>query len=159
MSICKLFGKGCDYLCKPFRGRIYCIDDVLIVLFILLLLYFVICIQIMKNFPSMKKFIKYFDLSRPFADCNGCTLYAIGHFIYYMILGFLFPHLLFELTIIGIVWEFTETWLVSYKKISLFDSLKALNKRDYDTWFGCVSDIAFNVSGSVVGWKLRQYFN
>ena len=151
MSICKLFGKGCQTLCKPFRGRMFCIEYVILFLFCLTMSYVYLYRIRLKYLPSL-------DLANNFANCSGCDWWALGHFIYYIILGFLFPHLLFELTIIGILWEFLETFM-QIKNFGFLQAIKAINEKDWNSWFGRVSDVAFNTVGLVVGWKLRQYFD
>lgn len=158
MSVCKFFGKGCNYLCKPFRERTYCVDSLIVITLLLIFLY-IILYYVSVSLGMSRRLFSTIDMSKKFASCSGCDLWVVSHFIFYLILGFLFPHLLFEFLIIGIVWEFFETAMMFYRDSPLLESIKLLNKRDYYTMFGRVSDIAFNTSGLIIGWKLRQYFN
>ena len=101
-------------------------------------------------------------LEKSFAPCNGCDWWAVTHVLFFLLLGFLFPNNLFEIMIIGIVWEIFETIMGSFKIMvfahrpaSLLDKQK---NGDYiePWWYGRVTDIAFNLIGAISGSTLRS---
>jgi hypothetical protein len=97
--------------------------------------------------------------------------WSVSHFVYFGILGYLFPNYLFELFIIGILWEVIEDGLTDSNKKQLLDCNKEYNgatkhfkhlwckvfARDGDYWYGKWDDIFANLLGMVVGAFIRKY--
>jgi hypothetical protein len=79
--------------------------------------------------------------NHPF-DC-----WALSHFLFYILLGFLFPHYWKLVLIIGVVWEVMEYIGYHIEKHVL------KNEKIY--WCAKFSDIIVNVFGFIVGLLLR----
>ena len=97
-----------------------------------------------------------------FADCDGCDLWAITHILLYIVLGYMYPDKLFILMLIGIVWEIIEVRIGKIKlQILGFDvpDDNAIIKNGQIHWFfGRVTDIAFNLSGAIIGAEIAKYY-
>lgn len=101
-------------------------------------------------------------LEKKVANCSGCDGWAVSHLFFFMTVGFMFPNKLFEVMILGIIWEFFETQMGTLKS-SIFKRNVASqtdpNNDVLDTnsmWYGRVSDIAFNLTGAIIGVKLAE---
>ena len=143
-SICHLLN-NCDQMCKKTFGVTFCIEYVVVILASLTLAY---C------YGKIKYFGHRYNLAHKWGKCKDCGYWGIGHFIYFFILGFLFPHLLFEILLLGVLWELLETCIVQYDLL-FAGELKVLDPTDYSTWFGRFTDIGFNGAGFLLGWKIR----
>jgi hypothetical protein len=114
----------------------------------------------------VKNVLKKDVLENKFAKCSGCDYWAVTHFLFFMFLGFSFPHHFLLLAILGIVWEGVEVLLGGYKVKILGDGLHIIGNTDEKGnavatdgfWYGRVSDIAFNTVGIALGIYLRQNF-
>ncbi len=112
----------------------------LFVLIFLTLLFINIFPYCVKDHHVMhKKFVSIFN--HPF-DC-----WALSHFLFYILLGFLFPHYWKFVIFIGVVWEIfeyiganVEKWLFPKEKLY---------------WCAKFSDIIVNISGFIVGLLIR----
>lgn len=89
------------------------------------------------------------------AMCNHvlnihCNLdwWSVTHFVFYIVLGFVFPHLWFILIILGITWEILEF------------CMSKIERKWFTTtyWRGRWSDLIINTLGFIVGVLLRYGF-
>jgi|688.fasta_scaffold272622_3 hypothetical protein len=158
MSTCKPSDLFCDSICKKVNGTTICMHHVIIICVILIFLYGII----------VRKYLKKDILEYKFGKCTGCDYWAVTHFLFFVLLGYLWPNLLVELAIIGVLWEFIETYLGT-RKLKLFgkriqligatdDKGNVIEEKEDQWWYGRVSDIAFNTVGLVIGWKLSQIY-
>lgn len=111
-------------------------------------------------------------LKREIVSVKGTTfdLWSLSHFLFFGLLGYLFPYHLGELLIIGIIWEIIEdalappdnTQMVSCKQTyggklkQMFQNLwcnKTSRKGDY--WYGKWDDIFANSLGIIIGQWFR----
>ncbi len=107
-------------------------------------------------------------LEQNFASCTGCDYWAGSHFLLFMLLGYMFPDKLLLMMILGIIWEFIETYLGT-QKLKLFGRRVVLigntnengetksNDEDDSWWYGRVTDIAFNLMGLITGYGISEY--
>lgn len=159
MSTCKLNGFFCDTACKQIKGKTICIQHIIIACVVLIFLYGML----------VRNYFKKDILELKFGNCTGCDYWAVTHFLFFVLLGYIWPNLLVELVIIGVLWEFVETFLGT-RKLKLFgrrvqligstdENGNVIEDQSKDQWwYGRVSDIAFNTVGLVIGWKLSQVY-
>lgn len=117
----------------------------------------------------VRNYLKKDVLENKFANCTGCDYWAVTHFAFFAILGFMFPQHLLLLTLVGIIWEFIETLLgtreikLSGRRLMLIGSTdengNVTDPEKDKWWYGRVSDIAFNTVGIVIGITLRLYYD
>jgi|LauGreDrversion4_2_1035121.scaffolds.fasta_scaffold09534_6 hypothetical protein len=152
------FSEWCkSHLCKELSpGRKVCMHWIIIGAVVAIFAYGFI----------VRKFIKKDVLEKQLVPCQGLDGWAILHFIFYFTLAYIWPEYLFEIALVGVAWELIETWLGS-KDIKLFgrriklvgatdDKGNVLEDDKNVWWYGRVSDIAYNLLGAVLGWKLSQ---
>ena len=90
----------------------------------------------------------------------GLDGWSVTHFIWFMILGYIYPETLLLSTSIGILWELFEHyygeerpgWLGGYGDC---DDL-ATDKKSGNWWYGKWSDIVCNITGFMIGKHLRR---
>jgi len=99
-------------------------------------------------------------LERNFMDCNGCDGWAATHFALFAWFGYLFPDNHLHFLLISVIWELFETYVGTHKvmingeRFVLIGSSAAngnLTGNDEDFWYGRISDVAFNMSGYILG--------
>lgn len=90
-------------------------------------------------------------LEDTFAPCDGCDYWGVTHFGLYLILGFLFPHHLTSMFIVGVGYEIFE-----YVAGTSSNIVSDLGPQNQTWWYGRVSDIVFNSAGLIVGRSLYQ---
>lgn len=92
---------------------------------------------------------------------NCCSGWTISHFIFYLILGFIFPDCIIVIFIISIFWEFIEVFIGSYLYGNSWKRqiTRVNNNIEYSTnwWAGSYKDIIFNFFGLLVGYILQSY--
>ncbi len=113
-------------------------------------------------------------LKRPLFNLPPTTIdwWSVTHFGFFGILGYTFPDYLFELMILGILWEVVEDGLAPHDAKNLVDceadytddmmreNFQTLwcdtlsRKKDY--WYGKWDDIFANVLGLLLGHYLRM---
>jgi len=90
----------------------------------------------------------------------GCDGWAVTHFMLFTLFGFMFPnkHMFFLIT--SILWELFETYvgthkiMINGKRFVLIGDSDAdgnLNLDDNVFWYGRITDIAFNMTGYILG--------
>lgn len=116
-------------------------------IFVSLFIFFIPAILKCKSNEFCKKYID--------GMCNHvinirCDLdwWSVTHFIFYIILGFMFPHLWYILIILGISWELIEFGVSKIEK-TYFTS---------NYWRGRWSDLVVNTFGFIVGLSLRYIY-
>ena len=96
-----------------------------------------------------------------FADCDGCDLWALSHVLLYMVLGYMYPNRLFILLILGILWEIFEVKIGKIKLemlgFNVPDDEVIVKDGSIHWFFGRVTDIAFNLSGAIIGAEIAKY--
>lgn len=108
----------------------------------------------------IRKNHKHDILEKNVMDCEGCDGWAMTHFLLFSCFGYLFPgrHLYFLL--VSIIWELFETYVGTHKiminghRFVLIGSTADdghLSGNDEDFWYGRVTDVAFNMSGYILG--------
>lgn len=113
----------------------------------------------------VRHFIHRDPLEDKFAKCSGCDGWAITHLLFFLLLGFLYPEHLLTIMIIGVIWEFFETFLGSYKimlfgqRVKLVGDIQNGVVNDNSWWYGRVTDIAFNLIGLIIGVSIARYLS
>ena len=157
MSTCNL-NLFCEPMCKNIKGKQICIYHIIILCIAFIFLYGML----------VRKYFKKDILELKFGKCVGCDYWAVTHFLFFVLLGYLWPKSLAELAILGVLWEFIESYLGT-RKLKLFgrriqligatdDKGNVVEEKEEQWWYGRVSDIAFNTVGLVIGWKLSQIY-
>lgn len=106
---------------------------------------------ILKTIKSNQEFEKYYYAATDTVITIGnCELdwWSVTHFMFYIVLGFAFPHLWKLLLICSICWELLEYFTGCIEK-----SIKGEGSLVY--WCGKWSDLFVNTSGFIVGLFLR----
>lgn len=93
---------------------------------------------------------------------NCCSWWPISHFIFYAILGFLFPNCAVIILGLGILWEVLE---VIFGKLVVGSQWKRQALREDDGsieysqnwWAGSFKDIIMNTGGFFVGYMLNKF--
>lgn len=102
-------------------------------------------------------------LESNFASCTGCDYWAVSHLLFFAIIAYLYPDNLLLITILGIIWEFIETFLGTHnlkifgRRITLIGNTDETgnvknNDNEDSWWYGRVTDIAFNLMGVIIGY-------
>lgn len=147
------------------------IDKGVIKLSLLLVFFVILFILIGHRYPKeIQDFLKKPLLSLPSTEID---LWSFTHFGLFVILGYMFPHHLFELFMIGLFWEIFEDALAPQSNKHLVNCNKEYKNSwketfktvwckhtalDKDYWYGKWDDIFCNVVGLVVGHFLRHTF-
>lgn len=131
----------------------YCISDIGILVF---------CVIVIIIYGNIIEKLKYNDnLANKFNDdCNDCDYWGITHFMFFAMLGFLFPNHHLRFLIVGAIWELIEGKIGSINYgdnsiIHLFGGwgMNKTNKKTNDWWYGRMGDIVFNMTGyTIASW-------
>jgi|LakMenEpi03Aug12_release.lakeMendotaPanAssembly.Ray.scaffolds.fasta_scaffold03339_15 hypothetical protein len=85
--------------------------------------------------------------------------WVASHFIFYFILGFMFPYCARGILTIGLLWEIFES-VLGYIKKSKDDCPKELNKENFEYtrswWTGTVKDVIVNTCGFLFGMLMNM---
>ncbi len=134
-----------------------------IITLIIIVILFIIIYGVLVRNVFKKDILEY-----KFADCTGCDYWAGTHFLFFAGLAYLFPNKLMWIMIIGIIWEFIETFLGTHdlkffgRRLMLIgntdDNGNVKSSEDDESWwYGRVTDIAFNLMGVISGYTLSIY--
>ena len=92
---------------------------------------------------------------------SNVDLWSISHFLFFFVLAYINPTKLFELLIIGILWEIFEDYLSSRKTTQLVNCDETTSflgeiwcngSIDTDYWYGKHDDIMWNAMGIICGY-------
>ncbi len=112
---------------------------------------------------SIQKPLKYAIVKLPKSTID---LWSISHVLLYAILAYLLPTKLFELMILGIIWELTEDLLASRentqiinckaKNKSIFSKIWCKGSIENDYWYAKHDDIMWNCIGIITGYFIHK---
>lgn len=122
----------------------------------------VFCVILIVVYGNIIEHLNFNDnLANKFNDnCNDCDYWGVSHFLFFAILGFLYPNHHLRFLIIGGVWEIIEGKIgsVNYGDNSIIHLFGGWGKNKdkkttNDWWYGRMGDIVFNISGySIASW-------
>ena len=122
------------------------------------------CILFIFVYGSILRGMKQTDPLEKTAPCQGCDGWAVLHFLFFALMGFLDPHRYGVYMGLGVAWEFIETFIGQNniklpflgERLRLVGDSKPTDAGNvhYDEqtwWYGRVTDIAFNAMGYMFG--------
>lgn len=150
LSFDKQFNKATNIIfdqhcCVNLRPRYLLFTYIIIALGIVLVPFY------LKYTKSPAEFKKYYNATMDtFMNVGGVKLdwWSVTHFMFYIILGFAFPHLWKLLLLCSISWELLEYFTGCVEKLVKDD-------KDIIYWHGKWSDLFVNTSGFIVGLFIR----
>jgi membrane protein implicated in regulation of membrane protease activity len=129
----------------------------------------IVCILLIVIYGQILRKIKSKDhLESNVAKCTGCDGWGVLHFLFFALMGFVFPTKGVPLMILGIIWELIETVIgqndirIGGKRFTLIgETVEKDGEISFDDtrwWYGRTTDIAFNAVGFVIGQSLNLYY-
>ena len=108
------------------------------------------------NVPKIESDVmnrRVFNLNVFNSSC--CSWWPISHFLFFMVLGFLFPSCDIPVISAGILWEIAEEILsiiLNYRETRHVVTVETGNLQYRDSWWaGSLQDIFFNIAGFYFG--------
>ena len=104
---------------------------------------------------------KIFDFDYFMGNC--CSMWPITHFIFFFILGLLFPNCDLPIITAGVLWEIAEESIAIFRRQQQTRHVVVAGTGDLqyrDSWWaGSLQDILFNILGFYCGKLLVKLFN
>lgn len=107
---------------------------------------------------SQSDFLNHVGFQVPFLEDGCCSGWPLTHYIFFLILGILYPECDLLIIVSGILWELFETLLSSFMKQKK-PTADYTGTLQYEKWWsGSVSDIFMNILGYYTGKFIRSLF-
>lgn len=126
-------------------------------MFLVAMFCFVYYIFMKKYYGGDKQVAENDMMNRKVFECgvfeNCCSMWPISHFIFFMILGFLYPKCWVPILILGASWELIEMGAGYLMDGGLQPMKTEKGNIEYSNnwWAGSSKDIVFNTAGFAVG--------
>jgi len=106
------------------------------------------------------KDILEFDLIKNSGN-YGIDGWSLSHFLFFMLIGYLYHNVFFITFLLGIIWELFETYVGIYEPdiIKGWGFCKIKGNRYKKWWYGKMSDPIVNFFGLILGIYLYRWIN
>jgi hypothetical protein len=124
-------------------------------IYLIVLVIFLIYRLYLKTIPGPIEENDFLNRNVFICPINGTmtSYWPISHFLFYVLLGFLFPECFLFLMLVGLVWEGIETIMQAYTT-EIIPNRTNQNIEYTNWWSSNLRDITYNLAGYLVGASL-----